>query len=97
MTEIRASLRNVEMYRERIDVARLAVEVDRAKLRTAEERFRNNLTSSYYVLQFQTDLANSRNLYNKALVDYALAIVELNKAQGTLLQDLNITIMTVDN
>jgi len=97
LTEIRTCIRNVEMYREGIDVAELAVEVNELRLKMEEERFRNQLSTSYYVLQFQTDLANSRNLYNKALVDYTMAVVELQKARGTLLRDLNISIVILDN
>ena len=97
LTEIRTGARNVEIFRERIDVTKLAVEVDELKLRKEEERFRNQLSTSYFVLQFQTDLANSRNQYNKALMDYTMAVVELQRARGTLLKDLNVSIITVEN
>ena len=97
ITEIRTGIRNVEITREMIDVARLSVEVNELKLKKEEERFRYQLSTSYYVLQFQTDLANARNLYNKALTDYTMAVVELQKARGTLLKDLNISIIAVEN
>ena len=80
-----------------IGVAKLAVEVNELKLRKEEERFRNQLSTSYFVLQFQNDLATARNQYNKTLIDYALAVVEFQRARGTLLKDLNITIITKGN
>jgi len=97
VSEIRNSIRNVQINREKIDVAKLSVEVNEHKLRIEEERFRNNLTSSYYVLEFQRDLANARNQYNKALMDYQVSVAELRKARGTLLKDVNIVILANDN
>ncbi len=93
MTEIRSSTRNVNINRERIDVSRLSVEVNELKLKMEEERFKNKLSTSYYVLLFQSDLANARNLYNKALVDYTMSVVEFQRACGRLLEDLNISII----
>lgn len=97
MTELRSSIRNVNISREKIDVAQIAVEVNELKLREEEERFRNQLSSSYFVLLFQRDLADARNIYNKALVDYTKAYIEFQRAQGTLLQDLNIIIVPRKN
>ena len=97
MSEIRTSIRNVNINREKIDVARLSVEVNELRLKNEEERFRNQLSTSYYVLQFQSDLSNARNIYNKALMDYTLAVAEFQKAKGTLLKDLNISIISDDN
>lgn len=97
MSEIRTSIRNVNINHEKIDVARLSIEVNELRLKTEEERFRNQLSTSYYVLQFQSDLADARNIYNKTLMDYTLAVVEFRKAKGTLLKDLNITIIFNEN
>ena len=92
-TDIRTALRNIQIARERIDAAALTVEVNELKLKIEEERFRNQLSSSYYVLQFQSDLANSRNLYNRALVDHVLAVSDYQRARGSLLADRNISII----
>jgi len=96
-TEIRSAARNVRILRESVDVAKKNVEVDELKLMKEEERFRNQLSSSYYVLQFQRDLANARNLYNRAMIDYMMALNELSRAQGTVLSDLNVSIIGFDN
>jgi len=92
-TEIRSSIRAVENAREQIDVARKAVDVNELKLRTEEARFRNRLTSSYYVLQYQADLANARNSYHRALMGYTVAISGLMKARGVLLDEYKISII----
>jgi hypothetical protein len=46
------------------------------------------------VLLFQSDLATARNLYNRALVDYTMAVVELQRASGILLEQMNISIVS---
>lgn len=91
--DIRAGIRNVELAREQIDAARMTVEVNELKLRMEEERFRNQLSSSYYVLQFQRDLATSRNLYNRALINYEQAIADYQRARGTMLKDMHVSIL----
>ncbi|MFC1693455.1 TolC family protein, partial [Candidatus Latescibacterota bacterium] len=96
-TEIRTAIRNIRFLRERIDDAALSVEVNELKLRKEEERFRNQLSTSYYVLEFQGDLTNARNIYNKALIDYTVAIIELQRVSGTLLKELNIMIIPREN
>lgn len=94
MTNLRIAARAVESNREKIEVAALAVEVNELKLRMEEERFRNHLSTSYLVLEYQTDLANSRNAYKRALVDYTNAVTELKRTQGTLLRDHDINIVS---
>ena len=95
-TDIRSSIRSIEIAREQVDAARLSVEVNELKLRMEEERFRNQLTSSYYVLQYQGDLASSRNQLNRALIDYMIAVADYQQARGTILRDQNITILHED-
>ena len=93
MTNLRIAARAVESNREKIEVAALAVEVNELKLRMEEERYRNHLSTSYIVLEYQTDLANARNAYKRALVDYTNAVTELKRTQGTLLRDYDINII----
>jgi len=96
LTEIRSAARNVKIRQESVDVARKNVEVDELKLKIEEEKFKNQLSTSYYVLQFQKDLAIARNLYNKTLIDYTIAVNELNRASGSMLKKLNISIVAMD-
>lgn len=93
ITNIRSTMGKVQTNRKKIDVAKMTVEMNELKLRKEEERFRNHLSTSYLVLQYQTDLANARNLYNKALMDYTLSILDLRQSRGTLLKDLDINII----
>ena len=94
ISEIRTSIGRVNINSEKVDVAAMSVEVNELKLRMEEERFRNHLSTSYLVLQFQKDLANARNLYNLSLKDYTMAVLEYRRSKGTLLKDLNVNIVT---
>jgi outer membrane protein TolC len=94
--DIQSGLRKAETDRERIEVAKQTVEANELKLRAEEEKFRNHLSTSYLVLQYQTDLANARNQYNRALMDCILSVLELRQAKGTLLHDLHISILPLE-
>lgn len=97
VSEIRSSIGKVQLNREKVDVATLSVEVNELKLKKEEERFRNHLSTSYLVLEYQKDLANARNLYNQALRDYTMAVFEYQRSKGTLPGDMNITIVSRGN
>jgi len=97
VTDIRSSIGKVSMNREKLDVAALSVEVNELKLKKEEERFRNHLSSSYLVLEYQKDLAGARNQYNQALRDYTMAVLEYQRSKGTLLNDMNVTIISRSN
>jgi outer membrane protein TolC len=94
-TELRTAIRDVRMNREKIREMEVEVELNRRLLAQEEERYRNGLTTGYMVLTFQNELANVRNLYYQAQVEYALSVVRLQQASGTLLRDLDITIAGV--
>jgi len=97
LTEIRNSIGRVEVNKEKLAVATLSIEVNELKLRQEVERFRNHLSTSYLVLEYQKDLANARNLYNKALMDYTMAVIEFQRSKGTLLKDLRVNIISKGN
>jgi outer membrane protein TolC len=93
-TNLRATIRDVRVNRQKIDEMALEVEVNRQKLEQEQARFQSHLSTSYLVLTYQNDLATTLNQYNRTIVDYNLSVVKLQQTTGTLLQDLNITIKT---
>jgi len=48
------------------------------------------LTTNYFVLQYQEELAKERSLELNSLVSYNLALARLEKAMGTGLEKRNI-------
>jgi outer membrane protein len=93
VTDIRSDVDKVSNNRDRIDVARQAVEANQLKLKAEQGKLVNHLSTNYIVLQYQTDLANSLNLYNRAIMDYVLSVLDLRQSKGTLLKDMHITIV----
>ncbi|MBN1293282.1 MAG: TolC family protein [Candidatus Latescibacteria bacterium] len=93
MAEIGEAARNLEVNRKKIESMSLSVDINERKLDQETERYRNNMSTSYMVLEYQKDLANARTQYQKSLMDYNLALAKLKQTAGILLRDMNITIM----
>ena len=93
--EINEAARNLEVSRKKIESMSLSVEINTRKLEQETERYRNNMSTSYLVLEYQKDLADARTQYHKSLMDYNLALAKLKQSSGTLLRDMDITILGI--
>jgi len=51
------------------------------------------MSTNYFVVQAQRDLADARNAELRATLNYRKSLVELERLQQTTLQNLNITIL----
>ena len=60
--------------------------LQRKKLEAEEKKFENGMSTSFEVLTFQDDLSDAELSRIRALVDYRIALVALEKSQGTLLE-----------
>lgn len=89
--EIKNALRAVETNFKRIQARKLARELAGKKLEAEEEKLKVGLTTNYFVLQYQRDLANSQSLELKAIIDYNLSLARLNRALGISLKEKNIS------
>ncbi|MEK7283503.1 MAG: TolC family protein, partial [Acidobacteriota bacterium] len=63
----------------------------REKLQAEQKKFENGMSTSFQVLQFQTDLTTAESRENLAIVDYNKSLAELQRVQGTLLEARNMT------
>jgi outer membrane protein len=90
--EIRNTLRDVETNRKRIGVTSTSVEYEEAKLDAEKKRFDVGMATSHDVLEFQRDLASSRASHLRAIIDYNKALIDLERAKGTLLDSYQIQI-----
>ncbi len=90
--QVRDAIRGVETNGASIDVARTAVEFNRAKVEAALQRQAVGLVTSTDVLEFQRDLANARILLLRSVIDYNTSIIDLERAKGTLLDSLGILV-----
>jgi outer membrane protein TolC len=90
--EIRSAVRDIETNAKRVDAYKVARELAEKRLDAEEKKLYVGLTTNYFVLQFQEELANARSQELKALVDYNLAWNKLEKALGLSLDKRNIKI-----
>ena len=90
--EVRTAVRQVETNRRRIDASRVARELQEASLDAEQKKFEVGMTTSYFIVQAQRDLAQARANELQAIIDYNKAIVAVERAQGTLAERSRVTV-----
>jgi outer membrane protein TolC len=88
--EIRNAVRAVQTKYKRVQALKVARELAEKNLEAWEEKFKVGLTTNYFVLQYQRDLASAQTAELKAIIDYNLSLARLNRALGISLKDKNI-------
>ena len=81
----------------RIQAARAGLAAAETQLRAEQDRFEAGLSTNFFVLTRQNDLALAQLAEIAALTDYRKAQTELARASGSLLGDRNIQIDRDDN
>jgi outer membrane protein len=84
--EVRNAVRRIETDLKRVRAAQVNVRLQREKLDAEQKKFENGMSTSFQVLQFQTDLSEAETRENLAIVDYNKSLVELERVKGTLLE-----------
>jgi outer membrane protein TolC len=84
--EVRNAVRTVETNLKRVRAAQVNVRLQREKLAAEQKKFENGMSTSFQVLQFQTDLSSAESRENRAIVDYNKSLVDLERAKGTLIE-----------
>ncbi|MCJ7679821.1 MAG: TolC family protein [Candidatus Aminicenantes bacterium] len=92
LLEVRDAAREIETNSKRVKAYRLTRELAERRLKAEERKLIVGLTTNYFVLQFQEELATARSQEIKALVDYNLALAKLERATGLSLQSHNISL-----
>ena len=90
--EIRQTVRAVETNYKRVQAYKVARELAEKKLLAEEERLKVGLSTSYFVLQYQTDLTTARTDELKAIIDYNFSLAGLDRALGVSLKKKNINL-----
>jgi outer membrane protein TolC len=91
--EVRQAARGVESGMKRVEASRANVTLQRAKLDAEQKKFDNGMSTSFEVLTFQKDLADSELRLVRAGLDYAKALAGLERAKGTLLEARGLSIL----
>lgn len=82
--EVFQAVRNLEEASQRVEVRRAATVLARTQLEAEQEKFRLGLSTSFNVLQFQSQLTTARSDETRALSDYNVALARLDQVTGTL-------------
>ena len=90
--EIKNAVRAVQTNYKRAQSYKVARELEEKKLEAEEEKFKVGLTTNYFVLQYQRDLAAAQTTELKAVIDYNLSLANLDRALGLNLDTKNIKI-----
>jgi outer membrane protein TolC len=85
--EIKTAVRAVQTNYQRVEAYRAARELAQKKLEAEEEKLKVGLSTNYFILQYQRDLANAQIMELKAIVDYNISLAHLNRVQGTGLEE----------
>jgi outer membrane protein TolC len=94
--EIKNTLRDLETNYKRVQARKVARKLAEKKLEAEEEKLKVGLSTNYFVLQYQSDLANALATELKAIIDYNLSLASLDRVLGTTLEKKNISYKTPD-
>lgn len=91
-TEVLNAATALETAAGRIQAARAGLAAAQTQLRAEQDRFAAGLSTNFFVLTRQNDLAAAQLAEISALTDYRKAQTEWSRAKGSLLEDRNIQI-----
>lgn len=82
----------VQTNLKRVDATRVASRLAEESLKAEETKLRTGTSTSFLVLQAQSQLAAARSAEIRARSDYSESIVELRRVEGTTLRENNIVL-----
>lgn len=91
LQSVRASWRNLEAQRSRVEAALVTVELQEATFEQEKEKYQNGLSVFRDVLEAQRDLDQARSRLSQAKFEQLNAAIELTRLDGTLLQKYDLS------
>lgn len=92
LVEVREAVRNVETNIKRVSVTKGARELAQKKLEAEEKKLAVGLSTVREILRFQDDLSRAQSSEIRSLTDYNTSQANLDRARGTTLERLDISI-----
>ncbi len=92
-TDVTNAATQVQNNVERVQAAQAAREFAQRQLEAEQSKFEVGMSTNYFVVQAQRDLATAENVELQAVLAYRRALVELERLQQTSLSTSNITIL----
>ncbi len=90
--EVRNAILGLDTATQRIEAARAGLAAARTQLEAETDRFAAGLSTNFFVLTRQNDLARAEVTETSALTDYRIALTALARSTGTLLEERGIRI-----
>ncbi len=90
--DVRDKVRLVGIQHRQVEVSRLSKEKETQNYEAQRERYAAGQVSTHDILDYQDKLSQAELDYFKALVDYNIALINLDKSQGLTLVKNNIKI-----
>ncbi|MGE5233480.1 MAG: TolC family protein [Acidobacteriota bacterium] len=92
ITDVRTAVRTVETAGKQIESAKISRTLAEKNLDAERKRYENGMSTSFQVLQIQNDLIAAKGREVTAITGYRKALVDYERATGTLLQQLHVEI-----
>lgn len=93
-TEVTNAALTVQSNAERVQAASVARELAQKRLEAENSKFEVGMSTNYFVVQAQRDLADAQNTELRAIADYNKSLVEFERVQQTSLSRANITLVS---
>jgi outer membrane protein TolC len=88
--EIKSAVRAMQTDYKRVQAYKVARELAERTLEAEEEKLKVGITTPFFVLQYQTDLATAQTNELGSIIDYNLSLARLNRAMGISLKEKDI-------
>jgi outer membrane protein TolC len=93
-TDVTNAAVTVQSNAERVQAAQAASELAQKTMEAEQSKFEVGMSTSYNVVLTQRDLATAQINELQAILNYRIALVELERLQQTTLQSANVTLVT---
>ncbi len=93
-TEVTNTALQVESNLKRVEAATAARELVQRRLEAEQSKFEVGMSTNFFVVQAQRDLADAQNAELRALLDYRKSLVDFERVQETSLSRAGITVVT---
>ena len=92
-SEVTNAALQIDAIQQRIEAAMAARELTEEQLRAEESRFAVGLSTNFFVVQAQRDLATAQDNELRAILDFQLALIEFERAQRSSLGAAGVTVI----
>jgi outer membrane protein TolC len=91
--DVRKAVREIGKNIKRVKATRIARELAEQRLKNEEKKFSVGMSTTHDILLYQRDLTEAESNENRALIDYNISLLNLERVKGTTLSLYNIELI----